>query len=374
MSRNISCSFQNDKINNSILFKLSCLLSYKYKLKEENMKKILITSNNLSVIFKQLQLQLGGRIEIKSKEYKLVVDNEMAKGFISGISIENAIAYLDYDILFRENVSLVGQFQNSNLIHFGYCSKGHITHSFGDEGIKNSLSQFQTGIFSSSSTIGSFLNFKKNEEVKVSVITVDVLSVSDLELKTQLQNIFQTQEDRDFSYLGSHNLKIAEKIEHLNAISQNGLIRNLLINSAVYLILALEIEQHKYDLINTESYYSSLSQTDLEAIKEVSEFINNYPEIQYNLKYLSKKSGLSPFKLQEGFKIMHNRTVTNFIRNVRVEAAENLIRTTELNISEIVYTIGLTSRSYFSKIFKAKYNCSPKNYQSYLNTVPVLSY
>lgn len=338
------------------------------------MKKISVTSNNLSVIFKQLQLQLGGRIEIKSKEYKLVVDNEIAKGFISGISIENAIAYLEYDILFKENVSLVGQLQNSNLIHFGYCSKGQITHSFGDEGIENSLSQFQTGIFSSSSTIGSFLNFKKNKEVKVSVITVDVLSVSDLELKTQLQNIFQTQEDRDFSYLGSHNLKIAEKIEHLNAISQNGLIRNLLINSAVYLILALEIEQHKYDLINTESYFSCLSQTDMEAIKEVSEFINNYPEIQYNLKYLSKKSGLSPFKLQEGFKIMHNRTVTDFIRNVRVEAAENLIRTTELNISEIVYTIGLTSRSYFSKIFKAKYNCSPKNYQSYLNTVPVLSY
>ena len=339
------------------------------------MKKISITSNNLSVVFKQLQLQLGGKIEVKSKEYRLVVDNELAKGFISGISIENAIAYLEYDIFFKENVSLIGEFQKPNLIHFGYCSKGEVTHSFGVEGQKNKLSQFQTGIFSTSSLMSSFLNFKKNEEVKVSVITVDVLSVSDLELKTQLQNVFQTtQEDTDFSYLGSFNLKIAEKIEDLNTISQNGLIRNLLINSTVYLILALEIEQHKYDLANSDSCCSALTQSDMEAIKDISEFIKNYPEIQYSLKYLSKKSGLSPFKLQEGFKIMHDRTVTDFIRNVRVEAAENLIRTTELNISEIVYTIGLTSRSYFSKIFKAKYKCSPKNYQNFLNTVPVLSY
>ncbi|MFL9830886.1 AraC family transcriptional regulator [Flavobacterium sp. ST-87] len=339
------------------------------------MKKISITSNNLSVIFKQMQLQLGGKIEIKSKEYKLVVDNEIAKGFISGVSIENAIAYLEYDIFFKENVSFEGKLQNSNLIHFGYCSKGHLAQSFGEDGIQNHLSQFQTGIFSGSSETSTLLTFKKNEEVKVSVITVDILSVSDIELRTQLQNIFQpTQEDNIFSYVGSFNLKIAEKIEHLNTISQNGLVRNLLINSTVYLILALEIEQHKYDLIHTESYCSSLSQADMEAIKDISEFIKNYPEIQYSLKYLSKKSGLSPFKLQEGFKIMHNRTVTDFIRNVRVEAAENLIRTTELNISEIVYTIGLTSRSYFSKIFKAKYNCSPKHYQNYLNNLPVLSY
>ncbi|MDX1318460.1 MAG: AraC family transcriptional regulator, partial [Xanthomarina gelatinilytica] len=40
-----------------------------------------------------------------------------------------------------------------------------------------------------------------------------------------------------------------------------------------------------------------------------------------------------------------------------------LIKNTDMNISEVVYTIGLTSRSYFSKIFKEKYNCSPKDYK-----------
>ncbi|MGY8914689.1 MAG: helix-turn-helix domain-containing protein, partial [Flavobacteriales bacterium] len=139
----------------------------------------------------------------------------------------------------------------------------------------------------------------------------------------------------------------------------------------VHMILAMEIQQHSDDLESLESNRGSLTKREMEDVHEISEFIKNYPEIQYTLKYLSNKSGLSPAKLQEGFKLMHERTVTDFIRNVRVEAAEHLIKTTDLNISEVVYTVGLTSRSYFSKIFKEKYNCSPKQYQDHQNTLAI---
>ena len=67
--------------------------------------------------------------------------------------------------------------------------------------------------------------------------------------------------------------------------------------------------------------------------------------------------------LQEGFKLMHGTTVSDYIRAVRVEKAEELIKTSDLNISEVVYSVGFTSRSYFSKIFRQKYNCSPKEYK-----------
>lgn len=336
------------------------------------MKTISITSSNLSTIFEQIQLQLGGELEIKSKEYCLEINNDIAKGFVSGISAEHAISYIEYDIVFKEDVILTYKHDNSGSIHFGYCSKGTLVQSYGEYGQQNKLTQYQTGIFSNSVKQRTYLSFMKNEEVRVSMITVDVLSVSDKELKAHLQNTFLVNEENsEFAYVGSFNLKIVKKIDYLNTISQKGLIRNLLINGTVYLILALEIEQHKYDLINDEKNNNSLSLQEMEAIKDISEFIRNYPEIQYSLKYLSKKTGLSPIKLQEGFKRMNNRTVTDFIRNVRVEVAENLIRTSELNISEIVYTIGLTSRSYFSKIFKAKYNCSPKHYQNHQNRLAI---
>jgi len=337
-------------------------------LKKQTMKTLSINTSAIAKIFEDMKSQLDGKLEVKSKEYRLEIDNELAKGYISGISVENAISYMEFDIIFHENVSLLYKLHQSGTIHFGYCSKGKIIQNFGANSTNNILGQFQTGIYSNSAKKNTFLSFEKKEHVKISIVTVDVLSVSDKELKSQLKNTFLTnQENCEFSYIGSLNLKIFEKIEHLNTISQKGLVRNLLTNSTIYLILALEIEQHKFDLMNLDSTFNQLNQMEMEAIKDISNFVRNNPEIQYSLKYLSKKSGLSPLKLQEGFKISHNRTVTDFIRNVRVEIAENLIRTSELNISEIVYTIGLTSRSYFSKIFKAKYNCCPKHYQNNLS-------
>lgn len=332
------------------------------------MKTLSITSNYLSNVFEQLQVQLGGRLEINSKEYRLAIDNEIGIGFILGIAVEPAICYIEYEIDFKEEVSLIYRNDNPMSINFGYCSKGHLTQSFGRQGIKNRLEQFQTGIFSNSSKKPTYLIFSKNEKVKVSMISVDTLSVSDMELKEQLIHTFlKNKDNKPFSYIGSLNLKIVEKIELLKAINQKGIVRNLLINSTVYLILALEIEQHKYDLTKSETNYNTLTNSERVIVKNISEYIQTNPEIQYTLKYLCKKFGISPFKLQEGFKIMHDRTVADFIRNVRVEVAENLIRTSELNISEIVYTVGLTSRSYFSKIFKEKYNCSPKHYQNHQN-------
>lgn len=336
------------------------------------MKTISITSNYLYSIFEQIQAQLGGKLDIKSKEYRLEIDNEIGKGFISGITIEQAICYIEYEIEFKEDASFVYKHDNSNSIHFGYCSNGCLIQSFGEDGKKNKLNQFQTGIFSNGSKKSTFLSFSKNQQIKVSMISVDTLSVYDKELKEQLKNTFiKNKENNQLSYIGSLNLKIAEKIDILNTIKQKGIVRNLLINSNVYLILALEIEQHKYDLTKAGNSFNSLSQSDMKIVKRISEYIRLNPEIQYSLKYLCKKFGVSSFKLQEGFKIMHNRTVTDFIRNIRVEVAENLIRTSELNISEIVYTVGLTSRSYFSKIFKEKYNCSPKHYQNHQNKVVI---
>lgn len=336
------------------------------------MKNISITSNYIYSIFEQMQAQLGGKLEIKSKEYRLKIDNEIGKGFISGINVEHAICYIEYEIDFKEDVSFIYQHDNSSSIHFGYSSKGYLVQSCGEDGIKNKLNQFQTGIFCNCSKKNTHFNFNKNQKVKISMVSIDTLSVSDPELKEQLKNTFiKNKENNHLSYIGSLNLKIAEKIDILNTINQKGLIKKLLINSTVFLILALEIEQYKYDLAKAKNIFNSLSQADMEIIKRVSEHIKTNPEIQYSLKYLCKKFGLSPFKLQEGFKIMHSRTVTDFIRNIRVEIAENLIRTSELNISEIVYTIGLTSRSYFSKIFKEKYNCSPKHYQNHQNKVAI---
>jgi AraC-like DNA-binding protein len=341
------------------------------------MKIVYLKTNTIANIFNQLQQDLGGKLKIRPKEFHLDLDNDLVSGIISGVSFKNNISFMEYDIVFKEDMLLINNMPITNPIHFMYCAKGKISHSFGIKGEKRLLNQFQTGIFSCDPSKDTTLFFRKNEAVKLSNIMVDThKSRPDDEgadhLRNQLLKTFMPKAGENiFAYTGSYNLRISEKMQQLNAITEKGLVRNLMIKGIVHVMLAMEIQQHKEDKKNAKNNFGSLTKQELDDIKELAYFIKNYPEIQYSLKYLSKKSGHSPAKLQEGFKLLFNRTVTDYIRNIRVETAEHLIKTTDLNISEIVYSVGLTSRSYFSKIFKEKYNCSPKHYQDHQNPIAV---
>jgi|GEM_PF-1337182 len=106
-----------------------------------------------------------------------------------------------------------------------------------------------------------------------------------------------------------------------------------------------------------------LTDHEIQQVVKLTEMIHKDPGKKYRVDKLCRIGGLSVTKLQEGFKRMHGNTVAKYIQHVRLERAEKYIRTSDMNISEVVYSIGLSSRSYFSKIFRQKYNCKPSDYQ-----------
>tara|TARA_R110002020_G_scaffold21009_1_gene71050 strand:- start:12818 stop:13840 length:1023 start_codon:yes stop_codon:yes gene_type:complete len=338
------------------------------------MKIIHLKTTSIAQMFQDFLQHFGGELSENSNEITLSVDNEIASGQIRGVSFKRSISYIEFDIVFQKDIILVNHTPKSSPIYFAYCSDGHLVHSFGSNGEKKQLEKFQTGILINNHMDDNVFYFQKEVYFKISTIVVstDPNSTAANNLNKKLKDtFFPKRENENFLSVGSYNLRIAEKIKQLEAISQEGIVRSLLIEGIVHIILAMEIQQHSDDVNSMAQNCGTLSHREMEDIRDLSEFIKNYPEIQYTLKYLSTKSGISPSKLQEGFKLLHDRTVTDYIRNVRIEAAEHLIKTTDLNISEVVYTVGLTSRSYFSKIFKEKYNCSPKQYQDHQNTLAV---
>ncbi|MCJ7756714.1 MAG: AraC family transcriptional regulator, partial [Gillisia sp.] len=79
----------------------------------------------------------------------------------------------------------------------------------------------------------------------------------------------------------------------------------------------------------------------------------------FTVESLAKEAGTNINKLQEGFIHEYNLTVNKYMQNKKLEAAKEMLLTSEKNISEIVTAIGLNNRSYFSKIFKEKYGVNP---------------
>ena len=56
--------------------------------------------------------------------------------------------------------------------------------------------------------------------------------------------------------------------------------------------------------------------------------------------------------------------VVEFIRDSRLQKAALYLSQQKLSVTEIMYMVGFTTASYFSKCFKAKYGVSPSEYEA----------
>jgi len=92
----------------------------------------------------------------------------------------------------------------------------------------------------------------------------------------------------------------------------------------------------------------------------VKENITN-SELDVSLIY--EKLGMSRANFYRKVKTTTGLSPIELIRNIRLEASAQLLRETNLNISEIAQKTGFSSRSYFARNFKLVYGVTPKEYQ-----------
>ena len=232
------------------------------------------------------------------------------------------------------------------------------------------MEQFQSVILTNRDGGISYRYFPK--DVKISQTVIQVRRKPFLrkrlnqgeELNKQLYRVFlDTDYEKVFAYYGSYNLKIAEVISQIKKIRAKGMVRIMMVEGFVYQILSMHILQHNKEVQNRRPH-TSLLKRELKEIRKYAKKIEKNIAKDFSLEEISAETGLTQAKLQEGFKLLYNKTVTEYIRHARLELARDYIANTEMNISEVVYSIGFTSRSYFSKIFKEKFGLSPSEFKN----------
>ncbi|MBW5445703.1 response regulator [Cohnella sp. CFH 77786] len=82
-----------------------------------------------------------------------------------------------------------------------------------------------------------------------------------------------------------------------------------------------------------------------------------------SLTMLAEEVFVSPNHLNTMFKKVTGRTVHQYLADIRMSKAEELLRTTKLKVSEIAGRIGVSNFSYFCSIFKQQFGMSPGEYQ-----------
>lgn len=338
------------------------------------MIEISLNPSNTRDILTQINEFLGGQIEEQWGEYVMRIDNQNATGKITYIPFDWGVNLLDFDIEFHKDFILRIDNEDFNPIRFIYNLKGYFYHRFGEQNLERKSEQFQSVIFTNKSEGINYMHFPKNEKLQINVIQITrkefmkkrTTNVSSLNKK--LYEVFvDKDQDNKYMHFGELNLRIADDVKAIQKVRSKGMLRILKIEAKVYEILSSHIQQHDRQNSGKE-LPTSLTKNELKTVKKICDIIRKDPAKQYSLDQLSEDYGLSQAKLQDGFKFLYKRTVTEFIRHIRLEQSRNLMKTTDLNISQVVYSIGFTSRSYFSKIFKEKFGISPNEFKKQIVT------
>ena len=98
----------------------------------------------------------------------------------------------------------------------------------------------------------------------------------------------------------------------------------------------------------------------LENLKEAIE--KNYTDPEFGVDKLATALGISRSSLNRKMRDILHTTANNYIRDIRIAKAEDLLRTSSLQINEICYKVGFQTPSYFIKCFRKKYGQSPNEY------------
>ena len=94
-------------------------------------------------------------------------------------------------------------------------------------------------------------------------------------------------------------------------------------------------------------------------LKYVDEHIDN-PDL--NINSLAQTFAMSRSTFLRKIKAITGTTGKDFVDSIRLKKAAHLLISSDMNISEVAYTIGHSNPQYFSKWFKAFYKVSPSEY------------
>lgn len=89
-----------------------------------------------------------------------------------------------------------------------------------------------------------------------------------------------------------------------------------------------------------------------------------YADSELDLETVVSETGVNRNKVNEILKAEMGYTFTGYLNKLRLtEASRLLVENTNASIAEIAYSVGYKNSSYFNRLFKEEYHCTPKAFR-----------
>jgi DNA-binding response OmpR family regulator len=99
-------------------------------------------------------------------------------------------------------------------------------------------------------------------------------------------------------------------------------------------------------------------------IQKATKIIDKYlDKSEFDVDTFANEMNLSSVQLRRKLKAITNQTVTEFVRNYRLEIAADELKKGFGSVSEIAYQVGFDSLPYFSKVFLERYGKTPSDWK-----------
>lgn len=119
---------------------------------------------------------------------------------------------------------------------------------------------------------------------------------------------------------------------------------------------------------NKEPDDACIKQCNIDHFKNIKAWIVINHSKGFTLKSLSRKFGVNELVLKTNFKDLFGQTIRQFVIELRMQEAKNLIIQNEESVNEIAFKVGYKSVSHFIQTFKKYYGITPNQHKT-LNDV-----
>ena len=127
------------------------------------------------------------------------------------------------------------------------------------------------------------------------------------------------------------------------------------------ILLTLKI---KNESAASELFSKDINQNTRSQVQKILLFIHNNFRQDITLADVADYCSFSPHYVSQLFHLATNTTLTQYIIQLRLDYAKNLLFSTKYSVTEICYKCGFRSFAHFMRSFKKQYGVSPAKYRA----------
>jgi AraC-like DNA-binding protein len=114
-----------------------------------------------------------------------------------------------------------------------------------------------------------------------------------------------------------------------------------------------------------DTYENYLQKKDLQFLEKIHHVIEeNIDNSDFNIDSIADNLGISRSAFFKKLKSLTGLAPVDMIKEVRLTKSIDLLKNTDMTVSEIAFTVGFKESGYYGKCFRKKYNQTPTEFMA----------